>query len=450
MAEQTLDIKIRTTADTTGATAAAASLKGVETATQRQAPAQKVATEQSLKGGEALEKLRNAASGGAVGIYSIIPALRGLGAAFLANPVTAGIAAFLLLKDYAAAAGNAIGGLIVRGREHADALKGQSVNAAVLAAGLANIKTQGDTALAKIAADAKEAADDLARFNSNLDQSAARLDKLADAATKAKLAELDLAEAQSLALATTEGERVGIRSAFGDQRAAVRKQAEEDRFNRTGRIETQRAQTGFATEQRAQGELETLQRRVSETEAALAANTERNKGLRAGTQAATEGLRDNTFLRAQLATFTAQLAEATKLNEPIIAAARLAQQTGKDNLTINAADASVFRNTTAATAITETGTRATALQAASEADALTAAGVEAGRVGVYARNIANGAPGDIGLGAATSAVQAAVKAAQADGTTREEVQALIAATQDLGRELALRNQESAADRKSVV
>jgi hypothetical protein len=79
-----------------------------------------------------------------------------------------------------------------------------------------------------------------------------------------------------------------------------------------------------------------------------------------------------------------------------------------------------------------------------EAATLTTAGTQAGRFGSFGRNVANGAGADTGLASVATALSAAAKAAQTDGTTREEVQAVIAAAQDLARELAARKQESTA------
>ncbi|MFA6290111.1 MAG: hypothetical protein WC661_22215, partial [Opitutaceae bacterium] len=215
--------------------------------------------EKALKGVEAIEKLNGATNGSIGGILNLGRAIKGLGAAFAANPVLAAISTFLLLKDAAMAAGGVLGGMIVKARGLADAFEETRSGRVDLTKALESIKKAGDTALTKIATDAKAGADSIDRLNSGVAEALTRLDALAEAALKAKLAELDLAEAQALVGAKTEEERTRVTQEFDARKTVARADSAAGSFDRNQRFQTDRRDE-------AGKQIETSQQKISAAE----------------------------------------------------------------------------------------------------------------------------------------------------------------------------------------
>lgn len=275
----------------------------------------------TVNAAEAFEKLNSAAQGGVSGILGIRQALTGLTSAFRASPILAGISVFLLLKDYAADAGRALGDLIVRARETGEGFGLLRVRGDAVRQNLAEIKREGDVALEGIARQAKAAADDIERFATGIDEAQRRLDALADAATKAKLAELDLAEAQALASAPPE-ERDAIRARFAGERNVVRRDAESASIARAQGFERERAEKAQETVRAAQREIDRQNAAVGSAERRLAELQQRGRTQRADSPEGADTLAQIRLVREELEQAKAALIQARGQYGPVLDRAR--------------------------------------------------------------------------------------------------------------------------------
>ncbi|MFA6289449.1 MAG: hypothetical protein WC661_18870 [Opitutaceae bacterium] len=407
--------------------------------------------EKALKGTEAIEKLNGATNGSIGGILNLGRAIKGLGAAFAANPVLAAISTFLLLKDAAMAAGGVLGGMIVKARGLADAFEETRSGRVDLTKDLESIKKAGDTALTKIATDAKAGADSIDRLNSGVAEALTRLDALAEAALKAKLAELDLAEAQALVRAKTEEERTRVTQEFDARKTVARADSAAGSFDRNQRFQTDRRDEAGKQIETSQQKISAAENAASDAKKLYDATVAKGRGQRADSPEGQQTLNDLTRFRAELEAATKALAAVKEAEGKNIDAAQRAKQEADTALEINAKNKAATENQNKATEITEDPKKKADLEAAKKKDADKTL---VDKIGTYeapvlqegAQNIGRGAKakGDTDLFDAAKALNDAAQAAREGGTTTEEVKALAAAGKNLETELKKRNEESAA------
>lgn len=461
-----VEIKIQTTADTAGAKAAASALDQVKVSTEKGGVAAKDTGKNVNQLGESYEKgaaagrvLSSALQGNITSLGQLGAVLKAVGASLLANPLlTLGaVAAAVILP--------ALQSIVAGWQEVED----QQKKAAV---------TAGEASAAAIEALSKKRENALAEAFAEVAARAAEARAQIDAVTAAQIAQTDAEEAVAVARINADPTLSNVQRV--EQTAAARGSA-RDRRNQIqlGALDAQDQVAATSTAGAARAAEEARRREASAGQLlgsvagrspaaiqkelsalqAQAGVVDPNKSL---AELAAD-IQRRADLEQELADAQAQYAPRLKAAQDNLAAATEARAKAEDEAAklaaAQAAQLSINQAKRAAIAATAGGQAAVAAleqpaaiaaAAAKDAEASATAanladlGGKAGRFGSGARNVALGAQaaGDTGLQAAAKAVADAAQAAQTDGTTKEEVQALITAATQLATELKARKKES--------
>ena len=432
-------------------------LKKTSAATKDQA-------DKNLSAAETFEKLNGAANLSVGGMANAGKALKSLGAAFASNPITAAISLFLLLRPAAAAAGEALGDMLANANSLSDAILAGENPRANLTQQLGDIKKSGDQALEKIAKDAKTAADELTRLNEQVAEAEGRYNALASAALKAKLAELDLAEARALASATNETDRASIRSEFSGRRSEARIQNEAAGIDRTERFQRDRITEAERIAENGRNRIGAAEQDVTSIQRAIDAALARGRTQSASSPEGKQTLDSLRLFRAELDAAQKTLAKVREEEGKNIAAATNTRREAVTALKVNAANREALASSSQADSINSEVADTKAIDAAKKADeakrnadaeqAFNLFNARAAAPGLQdqAQNVgrSNAGRNDRELFTAAKALNDAAAAATEGGTTGDEAKGLVEAGKNLQAAFKARDIRSAALESAVA
>lgn len=344
MADKEYKVKIVTLGDPAGANAVADSLDKVGRSARKGKDDSKEAGDAietfGKKGAaaqDAFEGLSRVAGGGAGAIFGFAKAWRALTEAFLANPITATLAALLALLPLVKAGLDLFVGSVTKAR---DELYGTGKASAELAANLKKNEEAAKKAGEAMKTAAEIASTEFERLNRNIDDSTRRLDLLAKAEQEHALAQIDLQEAEQLAAAKNDEQRKAIKSAADARRGAINQIADIDGRAREENAAIKKQQAAEVTIGQVQAQLAAGAAVIEKLNLRMAGTTSAGRDYARSGVASPAGLTQFNQLiidtRDELTKATANLAELTKKLQPTLESAT--RQRADANATLDAAE----------------------------------------------------------------------------------------------------------------
>jgi hypothetical protein len=262
-------------------------------------------------------------------------AWRALTEAFLANPVTATLAALLALLPLIKAGIDLFTGSLDEANKK---LYGAGTAASALERNLKATEAAAKKAGEALKLAASDSATDFDRLNTSIDAAAKRLDQLAAAEKDRALAQIDLEEAQQLADAKNDEERKAIKGAADNRRGAINQVADVDSRSRDEAAAIAKRDAADQAIGAARGQIGGAQAGVDQLSRQLSLLFERGKEWSSLPESTTaqQILADTQKARVDLAAASKNLADVTKQLAPLIQNAT--RQREDANATLDAAD----------------------------------------------------------------------------------------------------------------